>query len=107
MPRPLLLLAVAALLVACARTGGRTLSFAQMQSMNPGVSGDWMLQEFPFADRVSRWPDGKVRELTYGVTDPNGKARRVTMVFDNQGVMTEKRYTGAYVRPAKTENPKR
>jgi hypothetical protein len=78
---------------------GKTLSFAQMQAMNPGVSGEWMLGEFPFASHVGRWPNGKIRELRYPVTDPAGKLRSVTYEFDQSGVLVQKRYAGAYILP--------
>jgi hypothetical protein len=92
--------ALALSVAACA--GGpskNTLSFAQMQSLNPGVDADWIRDEYPFAGSVQRWPDGAIRSMRYPVTDPMGKARSVTLVFDQRGVLTEKRYSGEYVRP--------
>jgi hypothetical protein len=92
----------ALLLVACAGgPGGRRLSFAQMQSLNPGVSGEWILDEYPFAGRVDRRPDGTLRSMRYPVEDPLGRGQSVELEFDERGVLSEKRYSGPYVRPPK------
>jgi hypothetical protein len=78
--------------------GGRTLSFAQMQSLNAGVSGEWILEEYPFASGVERWPNGKVRSMRYAVTDPQGRTESVVLTFGEDGVLSGKRYSGPIVR---------
>jgi hypothetical protein len=101
MTRTLALLS--ALLVAgCRSIAGPTtdsLSFADMQSLNPGVSGSWILAEHPYARDVDRGPDGRIRRLTYWVTDPNGKPRGLVLRFDANEVLVEKQYGGPIVRP--------
>jgi hypothetical protein len=87
----------------CASGSTRTLSFAQMQSLNPGVHAEWVLEEYPFG-RVERGTDGRVRTVRYGVTDPLGKAQSVTLRFDANEVLAGKQYSGPIVRPP-TPNP--
>ncbi|MFV1960049.1 MAG: hypothetical protein ACC662_11630, partial [Planctomycetota bacterium] len=79
----------------------QTLSFAQAQSLNPGVSAEWILSEYPYA-LVSRRKDGSIARMEYRVTDPNGKARKLFLEFDGRGVMVRKRYLGPIVRPPKS-----
>jgi len=76
----------------------RTLSFAQAQALNPGVSADWILNEYPNA-RVSRRKDGTIARMEYRVTDPNGKTRKLFLEFDGRGVMVRKQYLGPIIRP--------
>jgi hypothetical protein len=77
----------------------KTLSFAQMQALNPGVEGEWILAEYPFAREVERRPDGSLLRLGYWVTDPQGKARPLVLQFDRSGVLSAKQYGGPLVRP--------
>jgi hypothetical protein len=96
------LLAVAWLLPACGSPGSsnpRRLSFASMQSLNPGVEGEWIVAEFPFARNVARWPDGNLKSLGYMVEDPGGKQRPLMLHFDETGMLTRKQYGGPLIRP--------
>jgi hypothetical protein len=98
-------LVLAGLASGCA--GGPTsssLSFAQMQSLNPGVSAGWILEEYPFG-RVDRAPNGQVRTVRYDVTDPQGNTQTVTLGFDENEVLARKQYSGPIVRPPPTTNP--
>ncbi len=79
-------------------TGDR-LSFAQVQSLNPGVDGEWILSEFPFARERARWPNGRLRSLGYWVNDPAGRPRPLMLHFDAQGVLVRKEYGGPLLRP--------
>ncbi len=76
-----------------------TLSFAQMQSLNPGVSARWILSEYPFARDIQRRSDGTVAQMGYLVTDPLDDGRAVLLLFDANGIMREKRYGGPIIRP--------
>lgn len=76
-----------------------SLSFAQMQSINPGVSASWLLSEYPFARDLRRRPDGSIAQMGYLVTDPLDDTRAVLLVFDGRGILTEKRYGGPIIRP--------
>lgn len=100
----LLLLALAlVLLPACSSIGGsrsrQRLTFAEMQALNPGVRGAWVVSRFPFARQTSRRPDGSLQRLVYSVTDPHGRVEDVTLDFDARGVLVRKHYAGAWLRP--------
>ena len=88
-------------LAGCAGGPSGRLSFAQMQSLNPGVTAGWVLEEYPFAN-PEHGPDGRVRTIRLPVTDPQGRAQSVTLVFDANEVLVEKRYSGPIVRPTTT-----
>jgi hypothetical protein len=96
------LLALATSLAACSSVAGptqKTLTFAQMQALNPGVEGDWILSEYPIAREVRRRPDGTLERLGYWVTDPQGDARPLMLHFDATGVLERKQYGGPLLRP--------
>ena len=76
-----------------------TLSFAQMQALNPGVDGEWILSEYPFARDVQRRSDGSLARMGYWVTDPQGKTRPLMLHFDGTGTLQQKQYGGPLVRP--------
>lgn len=97
-----LLLPLLLLLTACGTFRGPTtdsLSFAQMQSINQGVSATWLLSEYPFARDVRRRPDGTIAQMGYIVTDPLDDTRAVLLLFDEREVLVEKRYGGPIIRP--------
>ena len=98
--KPLLLLLLLSLVAvaACAGPAGTRMSYANVQALNPGVSADWVQAEFPFG-RTARRPDGSIESITYNVQDPQGRGQTLQLVFDPSGRMTEKRYSGAVVRP--------
>ena len=75
------------------------MSFASMQAINPGVEGDWVVAEYPFAKNVSRRPDGSLKSLGYQVEDPQGKGRPLMLHFDETGMLVRKQYGGPLVRP--------
>jgi hypothetical protein len=77
----------------------RRLDFATVQTLNPGVDGRWVLEEFPQATNVERDARGRIRQVSYGVTDPQGKAQTLTLHFDENEVLTRKQYSGPLVRP--------
>jgi hypothetical protein len=79
--------------------GARTLTYAQVQSLNPGVPARWILEEFPFARDVRRDADGRVLSMGYWVEDPLGKTRGLVLRFDERERLAEKAYGGPHVRP--------
>jgi hypothetical protein len=85
--------------------GQKGMSFSHMQSINPGVSGEWVLSEFPGARNIRRRPDGTLQSVGYWVTDPEGKSRPVVMHMDQRGVLRQKQYGGPIVRPPKSDGP--
>ncbi len=78
--------------------GPRRMTFATVQTLNPGVDGRWILDEFPEAT-VERGPDGRLRRLSYAVEDPQAKSQRVTLHLDANEVLARKEYSGGLVRP--------
>ena len=93
----LAILAIAGL-AACASPMGNKLSYAQVQSLNPGVSASWVLSEFPFG-KAQRAPDGKVQAISYNVKDPQGKSQSLRLDFDQNEVLRRKLYSGPVVKP--------
>jgi len=77
----------------------RAMSFAEMQSLNAGVAGAWILEEYPFARRVQRHANGQIAELGYVVEDPADDSRALTLRFDTRGILTQKLYDGPWIRP--------
>ena len=75
------------------------MSYAVVQALNPGVDGEWVLSEYPYAREVQRRPDGSLRSLGYWVDDPQGKSRPLMLHFDAAGVLVQKQYGGPHVRP--------
>ena len=98
----LLLLALLLVLPACGSFASPTqdqLSYAQVQALNVGVEGDWILSEFPFARNVVRRSDGTICSLGYWVDDPQGRSRPLMLHFDANGILERKQYGGPHVRP--------
>ena len=102
-----ILIVVALLSAGCgtfATPADEQMSFAQMQSINPGVSGDWVLYEHPYAREVRRDPQTRsVRRLSYWVSDPRGDSRPLVLHFDQRGVLARKDYGGPIVRPPEAQ----
>lgn len=98
MMRSLPLLALLFVLAGCAAGSGGRLSYANVQSLNPGVTAQWVLREFP-QGQVRRGLDGRVQTIRYRVTDPRGSPQTLELGFDANEVLREKRYSGSVVRP--------
>lgn len=96
---PALVLLWTLILTGCAGgPGQQQLTYAQVQALNPGVTVDWIAQEYPGANQT-RDAAGRVRQMEFNVRDPYGKGQRLFLEFDENGVCTRKIYTGAVVRP--------
>lgn len=101
---PAVLAVLAAALAGCGSVApDARLSYANVQTLNPGVDGRWVLEEFPQAAAVERDGAGRLRRLSYGVTDPTGKPRDLTLWFDANEVLERKEYSGTLVRPKAPE----
>jgi hypothetical protein len=100
MRTPGLLLAVLAVaaLAACSSPFSSKLSYAQMQSLNPGVPAGWVLSEWPFG-QVTKSQAGTIEAISYTVEDPQGKSRSLRLEFDPQEILRRKVYSGPIVRP--------
>ncbi len=80
------------------------MSYAVVQALNPGVDGEWVLSEYPYAREVQRRPDGSLQRLGYWVDDPQGKSRPLMLHFDAAGVLVQKQYGGPHVRPPERQD---
>ena len=99
---PLLLLSACTMF---AEPTATMMSFASMQSLQPGVDGEWILAEYPYARNITRSPAGRLRSMGYWVDDPHGTSRPLMLHFDAEGRLVDKQYGGPLVRPPeKTES---
>ena len=94
----LLALLVSLTVAACSSPYSRKLSYAQVQSLNPGVQASWILEEFP-SGQVTRTPDGRVQTIVYRVSDPHGKDQTLRLGFDERGILRDKQYSGRVLMP--------
>ena len=94
----LLTVLLLASLAACSSSSGGKLSYAQVQSLNPGVPASWVLSEYP-CGKVDRTPDGKVQSISYSVKDPRAKTQSLRLDFDCNEILSRKLYSGAVLRP--------
>ena len=93
-----LLALLAPALAACGTVApDKRLSYATVQALNPGVDGKWVLEEFPNTQRVERDPSGKIQRISYGVLDPQGKSKTLTLWFDQNEVLQRKVFHQASV----------
>jgi hypothetical protein len=82
--------------------GGRSgdeLSYAQVQSIQPGLTATQVLDSFPSPGRMSRGPNGKVTELDYAAMDAKQGKARLVLGFDANEVLVSRRFTGAPLKP--------
>jgi len=77
----------------------RRITYATVQSLNPGVDGEWILSEYPQARSVTRRPDGRLQRMEYRVEDPQGRGQQVVLHFDEFGVLARREYSGRLLRP--------
>jgi len=75
------------------------MTYASMQAINPGVDGDWILSEYPFARNIKRRRDGSLLSLGYWIEDPQGQTRPLMLHFDAENILVRKQYGGPNVRP--------
>lgn len=75
------------------------MSFASMQTLQPGVDGEWILAEYPYARNVQRGSNGRLQSMGYWVEDPLGETRPLMLHFDGEGRLARKEYGGPLVRP--------
>jgi hypothetical protein len=94
----LLVLMVLLGVTACAGPFSKKLSYANVQSLNPGLEASWILEEFPFG-QVTRTADDRVESIVYNVTDPHGKNQTLYLGFDERGILRDKRYSGRVLMP--------
>ena len=88
------------MLSACHGSGSRGgLSYAQVQSVHPGLTADQVTDAFGPPYRADRGPDGRVRSMEYAATDGRGSKARLYVDFDGAERVAGKRFTGAITKP--------
>ncbi|MHC5011635.1 MAG: hypothetical protein ACYTG6_11935 [Planctomycetota bacterium] len=75
-----------------------TLSYGQAQTLNPGLTADWVLAEYPFGT-VTRGQGNRVESIRYTVRDPHGSTQTLVLFFDAQGILRRRQYSGRVLRP--------
>jgi hypothetical protein len=91
---------LALLLTACGMMPtDERITYATVQTLNPGVDGAWILQEHPEARNVVRAANGRVQRLEYRVTDPQGRGQTLVLHFDEFGILERKEYSGRLLKP--------
>lgn len=105
MPRLLAAAALLPLLVACGgmrALGGRSgseLTYAQVQTIQPGLTAAQIVDAFGAAGRAQRGPDGKVLVLDYAALDAQNGHQRLVLGFDASERLIEKRFSGGTLKP--------
>ena len=81
---------------------GSKLSYAQVQSLNPGVPAGWVLSECPFGKVTRVAGRGRSRRSRTRVEDPRGQAQSLRLEFDPerdpppQGLLRPRRAPGRF-----------
>jgi outer membrane protein assembly factor BamE (lipoprotein component of BamABCDE complex) len=106
--RPLVALAlVVATLSGAACTVGKKLglssatelSYAQVQSIQPGLTAAQIRDAFGPPMSASVGPDGRTSRMEYVAMDAKQSRARLILDFDARGALVNRTYTGAILRP--------
>jgi hypothetical protein len=107
MARNATLLPLAALLLSACSTVGRglgiekgtELSYAQVQTIQQGLSAGQIRDAFGEPATLERAPDGKVRRMSYPTLDAQSNRARLNLEFDAREQLVRKTFTGQPPRP--------
>jgi len=91
------LLAAALLLPGCRSVVGRKgaeLSYAQVQTIQQGLSAGQIRDAFGDPGGLERGPDGKVRRMSYPALDAQSNSARLNLEFDAREQLVRKSFTG-------------
>ena len=75
------------------------LSFAQVQTIQPGLSAAQIKDAFGTPLNVSRGDGGRVTRMEYAALDAKQSRSRLILDFDAREILVTKTYTGEIVRP--------
>jgi len=89
---------------ACSTSGGGLgtkdgLAFAQVQSIQPGLTAAQVLDAFGPPSRMSRGPDGKIEHMQYAALDAKQSREHLSLDFDAREVLVTKTFSGQVTRP--------
>ena len=90
-----------ALLGACSSASKHAgqLSFAQVQSIQTGLTSAQIRDSFGEPSTVQRGADGRVERMEYVALDAKQSHSKLFLDFDARDVLVTKTYTGQVVRP--------
>jgi hypothetical protein len=101
-PRPVAvaLLLLASALGACSTLSKSSdLSFAQVQTIQPGLSAAQIKDAFGAPLNLTRGDGGRVTRMEYVALDAKQSRSRLILDFDAREILVTKTYTGEIVRP--------
>lgn len=75
------------------------LSYAQVQSIQPGLSASQIRDSFGPPMSAARGADGRVTRMEYVALDARQSRARLILDFDGRETLVTKTYTGEVVRP--------
>jgi hypothetical protein len=100
------LLAVAPALASCHTVGrglgiekGAELSYAQVQTIQNGLTARQIRDAFGEPAGLVRGPDGKVVRMHYPALDARSNRARLTLEFDGREMLVRKTFSGAEPPP--------
>jgi len=75
------------------------LSYAQVQTIQPGLSALQIKDAFGAPLNLSRGDGGRVTRMEYAALDAKQSRSRLILDFDAREILVTKTYTGEIVRP--------
>ena len=75
------------------------LSFAQVQSIQPGLSAAQVRDAFGAPLNMARGSDGRVTRMEYVALDAKKSRERLVLGFDEREILVTKTYSGEILRP--------
>ena len=78
---------------------GDGLSYAQVQTIQPGLSAAQIRDSFGPPMSAARGPEGRVTRMEYAAMDAKQSRARLILEFDARETLVTKTYTGEVVRP--------
>jgi outer membrane protein assembly factor BamE (lipoprotein component of BamABCDE complex) len=96
-----LALLASTLLGACSslKKSSSDLSFAQVQTIQPGLSAAQIKDAFGTPLNLTRGDGGRVTRMEYAALDAKQSRSRLILDFDAREILVTKTYTGEIVRP--------
>lgn len=73
---------------------GTELSYAQVQTIQNGLTAGQIRDAFGEPGGLERGPDGKVRRMSYPALDAQSNRARLTLEFDAREMLVRKDFSG-------------